>query len=130
MHDKGRVRGLGPWQGAASPKLEKPPSNQDGGLALLGLGVRPTVTSPLERSGRRSLYHRNGNPCSSFAWRCFVDCFIHKNGNDSAGVTARRRARDSTDGAEPMCALSRRQSLLRGKGIPARLEASPSLLAW
>ena len=34
-HDKGRVHGRGPWQGAASPKLEKPPASQDGGLALL-----------------------------------------------------------------------------------------------
>ena len=101
-----------------SPKLEKPLSSQDGGLALLGLGVRPTVTSPLERSGRWSPYHRNGNACSSFAWSCFVDCFIHKNGNDSSGVTARWRARDSTEDAEPMWALSRRQSWLGEEGKP------------
>ena len=35
VHDKGGVHGRGPWQGAVSPKLEKPPSNQDGGLAPL-----------------------------------------------------------------------------------------------
>ena len=35
MHDKGGVPGRGPWQGATSPKLEKPLVNQDGGLALL-----------------------------------------------------------------------------------------------
>ena len=51
MHNKGGVHGRGPWQGAASPKLEKPPSSQDGGPALQELGMRPTVTSPLERSG-------------------------------------------------------------------------------
>ena len=33
-------------------KAEKPPSNQDGVLALRGLVVCPTVTSPLETSGR------------------------------------------------------------------------------
>ena len=43
VHDKGRVHGCGPWQGAASPKLEKPPSSQDGGLALQGLGMRVTT---------------------------------------------------------------------------------------
>ena len=32
---KVKVHGRGPRQGAASPKLEKPPSKQDGGLALL-----------------------------------------------------------------------------------------------
>ena len=93
MHDKGGVHGRGPWQGAASPKLEKPPSSQDSGPALLGLGVHPTVTSPLEWSGRRSPYHQNDNPCSSFAWRSLVDCFIHENGNCGATVTARRRGR-------------------------------------
>ena len=66
VHDKGKVHGRGPWQGAASPKLEKPPSSQDGGLALLGLVVRPTVTSPLEASDRRSPYHQSGNSWSSF----------------------------------------------------------------
>ena len=35
VHHKGKVHGRGPRQGAASPKLEKPPSKQDGGLALL-----------------------------------------------------------------------------------------------
>ena len=41
MHNKGRVHrkdkvhGRGPRQGAASPKLKRPPSKQDGGLALL-----------------------------------------------------------------------------------------------
>ena len=52
MYNKGGVHGHGPWQGAASPKLEKPPSSQDDGLALPGLVVRPTMTSPLECSGR------------------------------------------------------------------------------
>ena len=129
MHDKGRVHGRGPWQGAVPPKLEKPPSSQDGGPVLQGLGMRPTVTSPLECSSRWSPYHRNGNPCSSFAWCSPVDCFIHESGNCGAVVTARRRARDSAEGAEPMCALSRRQSLLRGEGTPARPESSPSLSA-
>ena len=32
--------------GAASPKLEKPSSSQDGGPALQELGMRPTVTPP------------------------------------------------------------------------------------
>ena len=99
-------------------KAVKPPSNQNGALALRGLVVCPTVTSSLEPSGGRSPYHRNGNACFSFAWCCFVDCFIHKNGNDSAGVIALWRVRDSAEDAEPMCALSRRQSLLRGEGIP------------
>ena len=118
MHDKGGVHGCGPWQGAASPKLEKPPSSQDGGPTLLGLGRCPTVTSPLERSGRWSPYHRNGNSCSSFAWCSVIDCFIHESGNCGAVITVLWRARDSAGGAEPMCALSRRQSLLRGEGTP------------
>ena len=108
MHNKGRVHGHGPWQGETSPKLEKPPSSQYGGPALLGLEMRPTVTSPLECSGRWSPYHRNGNSCGSFAWRSLVDCFIHGNGNCGAVVTARRHARHSAEGAELMCALSRR----------------------
>ena len=63
----------------------------------------------------------------SFVWRCFVDCFIHENGNDSDVVIALWRVRDSAEDAEPMCALSRRQSWLPEEGNPARLEASPSL---
>ena len=55
--------------------------------------------------------------------------FRSENGNCGAAVTMRSRARDSAEDAEPMCALSRRQSLLGGEGIPARLEASLSLLA-
>ena len=35
-------------------KAVKPPSNQNGALALRGLVVCPTVTSSLERSGRWS----------------------------------------------------------------------------
>ena len=54
VHDKGKGHGRGSWQETASPKLEKPPSSQDGGPALQQLGVSPMVTSPLERSGRRS----------------------------------------------------------------------------
>ena len=54
VHDKGRGHGHGPWQQTASPKLEKPPSGQDGGLALQRLVVSPTVMSSLARSGRRS----------------------------------------------------------------------------
>ena len=45
VHHKGRAHGLGPWQGTASPKLNRPPSSQDGGLALQRLVVSPTVTS-------------------------------------------------------------------------------------
>ena len=81
----------------------------------------------LVSSIRRSLYHRNGKSWTSFAWRCFVDCFIHENGNDNAVVIALWRVRDSAEDAEPMCALSRRQSWLPEEGNPARLEASPSL---
>ena len=121
MHDKVRVHGHGPWQGAASPKLEKPPTSQDGGLALLGLVVRPTVTSPLERSGRLSPYHQSGNPCSSFAWRRFVDCFIHGNGNDNAVVTPR--------GAQSPCALCRRDRASFVGKETREAGASPSLLA-
>ena len=76
------------------------------------------MTSPLERSCRRSPYHQSGNPGGSFAWCSFVDCFIHENGNCSVAVTVRRRARHSAAGAEPMCALPRRQSWLRGEGTP------------
>ena len=43
---------------------KKPLSIQDGGLALQSLVARPTVTSRLERSGGRPLYHQNGNPWS------------------------------------------------------------------
>ena len=63
----------------------------------------------------------------SFAWRCFVDCFIHENGNDNAVVTALWRVCDSADDAEPMCALSRRQSWPGEERALAGLEASPSL---
>ena len=111
-----------------SPKLEKPASSQDGGPALRGLVVRPTVMSPLERSGRRSPYHQSGNPCRSFAWCGFVDCFILENGNCDAAVSARWCARDSTEDAEPMCALSRRQSWLPEEGNPARMGASPTFV--
>ena len=76
---------------------------------------------------RRSPYHRNGKSCTSFAWRCFVDCFTHENGNCGAAVNMRSRARDSAEDAAPMCALSRRQSMLGEEGIPVRLEDSPSL---
>ena len=74
----------------------------------------------LVSSIRRSPYHQSGKSWTSFAWRCFVDCFIHENGNDSTGVTACWRARDSAGSAEPMCALSRRQSRLVEGKIPSR----------
>ena len=106
---------------------KKPPSSQDGGPALLELWMCPTVTSPLAGSCRRFPYHQSGNPWGSFAWRGFVDCFIHENGNNSAGVIVLWRVRDSAEDAEPMCALSRRQSWLPEEGNPARLEALPSL---
>ena len=57
-------------------------------------------------------------PGASFDWCSFVDCFIHENGNCGAVVMARRRAHDSAEGAEPMCALPWRQSLLHGEGTP------------
>ena len=41
-------------RGAASPKLKRSPSSQDGGLALQRLVVSPTMTSSLERGGRLS----------------------------------------------------------------------------
>ena len=81
----------------------------------------------LVSSGRRPPYHQSGNPCSSFAWRCFIDCFIHENGNDNAVVITLWRVCDSAEDAEPMCALSRRQSTLGKEENLARLEASPSL---
>ena len=134
MYDKGKVPGHGPWQGAASPKLEKPPSSQDGGPALQELWGDPHGDVALVSSSRRSLYHQSGKSWSSFAWCSLVDCFIHGNGNCDAGVTARWRARDSAEGAEPMCALPRRQIWLREEGNSpglkgfARLEgASPGL---
>ena len=96
----------GRWAGTAGA-LEWPP----GDVALVSCIIR-------------SPYHQSGKYWTSFAWRCFVDCFIHENGNDSAVVTALWRVRDSAEGAEPMCALSGRQSLLGGEGIPARLGAS------
>ena len=108
-------------------KAVKPPSNQNGALALRGFVVCPTVTSSLERSGRWSPYHQSGNPCCSFAWRCFIDCFIHENGNDNAVVITLWRVCDSAEDAEPMCALSRRQSALGDEETLARSEASPSL---
>ena len=37
---------------------------------------------------RRFPYHQSGKSWTSFAWRCFVDCFIHENGNDNAIVIA------------------------------------------
>ena len=42
-------------------------------------------------SGGRPPYHQSGNPCSSFPWRCFIDCFIHENGYDDAVVIALAR---------------------------------------
>ena len=81
----------------------------------------------LVSSVRRSPYHQSGKSWTAFARRCFVECFIHENGNDSAGVIARWRARDSAGAAEPMCALSRRQSwLVEGKAL-SRPKASASL---
>ena len=64
--------------GEGVTKAVKPPSCLDGALALRGLVVSPSVTSSLERSCRRSPYHQSGNPCCSFAWRCFTDCFIRE----------------------------------------------------
>ena len=43
---------------------KKAPSNQDGGLALQSFGACPTVTSQLERSGGRPLYHQFGKSWS------------------------------------------------------------------
>ena len=88
------------------------------------------MMSPLECSGRWSPYHRNGNSCSSFPWCSLAGCFIHESGNGGAVVTVRRRARDSAEGAEPMCALSRRQSLLREEGKPREAGGLAEPLAW
>ena len=113
--------------GAASPKLEKPPSSQDGGPALQELWGDPHGDVVLVSSGGRFPYHQSGKSWTSFAWRCFVDRFIHKNGNDNAVVIALWRVRDSAGDTEPMCALSRRQSWPGEERAPVRLEASPSL---
>ena len=48
-------------------KAVKPPSSQWDGLALEGLRARPTVTSPLERSGERSSIARMATPAARFA---------------------------------------------------------------
>ena len=97
--------------------------SRDGTLARLGM--RPTVTSPLERSGRWSPYHRNGNSCSSFAWCSSVDCFIHENGNCDAVVTTRKHARDSAH----VRSVAETELASRGRN-PTRPKTSPSHLAW
>ena len=121
-------RRTSPW---AAPRTSAAPTTAQPGrwAGVAEVGRQPTVTSPLERSGRLSPYHQSGNPCSSFAWRRFVECFIHGSGNCDAGVTARKRAWDSAEGAEPMCALSAETELASWGRNPARLGASPSLLA-
>ena len=97
--------------GAASPKMEKPPSSQDGGPVLQELGMRPTVTSP-------SLAAADGLLITKVA--ILAAPLL-------GAVIALWRVRVSAEGAEPMCALSRRQSWLGEERNPARLEASPSL---
>ena len=110
MHDKGAVHGRGPWQGAASPKLEKATAQPGRWAGAATARSEPHGDVALVSSVRWSPYHESGNPCSSFAWCCFVDCFIHENGNDNAVIIALWRVCDPAEDAEPMCTLSRRQS--------------------
>ena len=88
------------------------------------------VTSPSSAASDGLLITKVASLVVRFAWRCFVDSFIHRNGNDNAAVITLWRVRDSAEGAEPMCALPRRQSWLREEGSLARQKASPSLSAW
>ena len=111
--------------GAASPKLEKPPSSQDGGPALQELWSDPHGDVALVSSIRRSPYHRNGKSWTSFAWRCFVDCFIHKNGNDTLS-SSRFGASETLQGAQSPCVLCRGDRAGLGRKEPSRGLASPS----
>ena len=61
------------------------------------------------------------NPCCPFAWRRFVDRFIHGNGNDNAVVTLRR--------AQSPCALCRGDRASFAGKETREAGASPSLLA-
>ena len=108
-------------------KAGKATGQSDGGLALQRLGVSPMVTSPSSAASDGLLITKVASLVVRFAWRCFVDSFIHRNGNDNAVVIMLWCVRDSAEDAEPMCALPRRQSWLPEEGNLARLEASPSL---
>ena len=104
--------------GAASPKLEKPPSNQDGGPALQDFGVARSDVA-LVSSMRRSLYHQSGKSWTSSTWRCFIDCSIHKNGNGTLS-SSRFGASETLQGAQSPCALCRGDRAPLARGNPSR----------
>ena len=112
VHHKGRAHGRGPRQRSGVTKAEKGRRpTRTVGRRCRNFGVARSDVA-LVSSVRRSPYHQSGKSWTSFAWRCFVDCFIHGNGNDSACVIPLWRVWDSAEGAEPMCAMSRRQNAL------------------
>ena len=125
VHNKGEVHGHGPWQERRHQSWKSHRPTRTVGRRCRSFGVgRGDVA--LVSSIRRSPYHQSGKSWTSFAWRCFVDCFIHGNGNDNACVIPLWRVWDSAEGAEPMCALSQGQSWLGEEKTLARPEASPS----
>ena len=107
VHDKGGVPGRGPWQGRRHQSWK---SHRPNGQLAGAAGVRgaPHGDVAFVSCCRRSPYHQSGKPRGAFAWRSFVDRFIHENGNCKLSSPLC----DSAAGAEPMCVLSGRQSTL------------------
>ena len=89
---------------------------QDDKLALERPAGCPTVTFAWSVVANGPLITGMATLVVRFAWCCFVDHLYHQRGNCGMVVTARRRAHHSASGAEAMCALSRRQSLLSPEG--------------
>ena len=110
MHGKEAVHGLGPWQKSLPFVAAKPPSKDDK-PAPQSSAACPTVTLAWSVAANGPLITKMAILGVRFACPSFVDCFIHENGNCGVVVIARRRARHSAAGAEPMCALQRVQEL-------------------
>ena len=118
MHNKVGVHGHGPWQERRHQSWKKPPSNRTAGRRYRSFGVAHGDVALVSSAGR-SPYHQSGNSWACFAWRCFVDCFIHENGNDSTDVITLWRVWDFA-GAQSPCALCRKDRAGLGREVNPR----------
>ena len=91
--------------GAASPKLEKPPSMAG---ALQEFVVRPTVTSPSSAAADGTLITREASLGAPLLGAALLTALY----TETATATLSSSLCDSAAGVEPMCALSGSQSAL------------------
>ena len=121
VHDKGRVHGRGPRQGAASLKLK---SRRPTWAVVGAAEVRGAAHGDARGAGVLFI-SKMARPEASLAWCSFIDCFMHEDGDGVADVipcALCRGGRDNFTRKEPSRGLgasrSSAWSLAESKATP------------